>query len=445
VTQVLRPSEHIRSRTSPESTRAPSLSGAAAPALVALAGAAVGVGLHQRPDLSIAFAVGAFALAVAVTKPELVLVAVAPACFVVSRVAGGLISVADVAIVLGAVAALPHVAWPGERLRACIRAAVVYEIMLLPVLAAHPDLGGIFEWLHRASLVGGSLLIGSALVELRILHRALGLLLLASCVVAAIALSQTLAAGLAPAYPFGLQKNFAGAILAVALLVTLAGRPILAVPPWGLGLVRVVLSLGLLATRSRGAMVGVLAGFVVHAVFTHRRSRSFTVATLVMGVAFAAFVLTTVSTDLAEVESSQFNTISSRETFQTAAWNEWLDSPILGQGLRFFDRPQADLQSDPHNVVYLSLAEGGLLGLVALAILVSRTLGILKPMGLSLSAVAAAVVAARLAHGLFDVYWVAGSQALPWILVGAAATSDPGRSDEDAPVANSQLTGATRG
>ena len=88
-------------------------------------------------------------------------------------------------------------------------------------------------------------------------------------------------------------------------------------------------------SRSRGAMVGVLAGFVVHAVFSHRRSRSFTVATLVMGVAFAAFVLTTVSTDLAEAESSQFNTISSRETLQTAAWNEWLDSPILGQGLRF--------------------------------------------------------------------------------------------------------------
>jgi len=114
----------------------------------------------------------------------------------------------------------------------------------------------------------------------------------------------------------------------------------------------------------------------------------------------------------------QINSLTYRANYGALALREWHLSPLLGQGLRFFNQPGALIQVDPPNVFQSTLAEGGLVGMLALVLLVGGALLVLHRLPPDTAAIAVAFVVGRFVHGIFDVYWVAGTTTLPWIIVG---------------------------
>ena len=141
-----------------------------------------------------------------------------------------------------------------------------------------------------------------------------------------------------------------------------------------------------------------------------------------------------------EAGQHQINSLTARADFSALAYREWHMAPIFGQGMRFFKRPGALLQSDAHNVVATTLAEGGLVGLVALAILIGGALIALWRQPAEVGALAVAFIAGRFLHGLFDIYWVAGTATLPWLIVGIVC----GAADADAAELESSVAAPSR-
>jgi O-antigen ligase len=88
--------------------------------------------------------------------------------------------------------------------------------------------------------------------------------------------------------------------------------------------------------------------------------------------------------------------------------------------MRFFTSGEFALDSDPHNVVVASLSETGVVGFAALCGLLLATGSTLRRSRTPLAMAALAILVARVVHGTFDVYWVASTQTLPWLIVGMA-------------------------
>ena len=93
----------------------------------------------------------------------------------------------------------------------------------------------------------------------------------------------------------------------------------------------------------------------------------------------------------------------------------------MGQGLRSYLDQNSQLQTSPHNIVYEALVESGIVGLAAFFLLQGGAVLVLRRAGSNLALAALALVVANLVHGLFDLYWVAGTLTLTWLVVGMAA------------------------
>jgi O-antigen ligase len=197
--------------------------------------------------------------------------------------------------------------------------------------------------------------------------------------------------------------------------------------------VKVLTGLGVLAFQSRGAIIALVAGVLV----TMARSpviRRRTAPALVILVPLALFAFFSLDSQLERQQETGTSSITERDRYRDLAIDAWHASPMVGQGMRFFTSGRYALDSDPHNIIVASLSETGVVGLVALLGLLAFTLRVTWRLGSGLALAATAAVVARFTHGLFDVYWVAGTQLLPWILVGMALTDrserDPSTRDE---------------
>jgi O-antigen ligase len=225
----------------------------------------------------------------------------------------------------------------------------------------------------------------------------------------------------------GAQKNPAGQFIANGLLLLIAvkelrGRLLFAAP---------LLTLGLLWTQSRGAILSVIVGLVVLLLIHPGRDRLRFVALLIpiAAVAIGAFALLpnatkvrntsfTVSTDTRAGYSLEI-----RETFRRQAWQLIHAEPVFGTGVgRYADgvdgiRPTTQ---DPHQVLLFQAAEGGYPFAVGFAVLVLGSAAVIAWRGRRtvLGPAAAALLLATAGHGLVDVYWVRGTPVLSWLVVG---------------------------
>jgi hypothetical protein len=143
----------------------------------------------------------------------------------------------------------------------------------------------------------------------------------------------------------------------------------------------------------------------------------------VVGLLMVGFTITSLRS--APNAASKFGAVNSRLTFQHEALDAWRSDPIVGQGVRFYQTADSGLRSNPHNVVLETLAESGLVGSLGLVILMVGAVGWLRRLDHPLAVAALVLVAGKVGHGLFDIYWLAGSLSLPWIVVGMALGSDP--------------------
>lgn len=397
--------------------------------LAGVASAGLATGLVLTRSLAMASGLSATALTVAtcLAAPVVPLLAVLPASYGSWRVgpAGIDLSVADAALLVGALVALPFVPWRSPRVRLAFAGMVAYQAVLAVAVLAHPTTRAILEWGHRILLVGGALAVGAALGNLGRLGAAIRWFLGASAVIAVAACAFSVANGFAPAYPFGIHKNSAGLLLALAFLTTVVAPRLAALPPALVGPLRLLLLAGVLASQSRGAMVAAIAGLAATQLGDRsaRRAAPLVVAAIVAMIAVVAIVSgeEREKTRL-DPDAARHTGLGSRQETNRGALAIWSEAPVFGAGLRYFKEP-ARAAGEPHNIVVVTLAESGVVGIGALTMLLSVAWLSLRGLAGEPAALARVILAVRVLAAVFDIYWVAGRGSFPWVLIGAALGS----------------------
>ncbi|MDQ4144872.1 MAG: O-antigen ligase family protein, partial [Actinomycetota bacterium] len=409
----------------------------------AIAGSLVGGVLPLSPMVAGA-AAGLTLLASMITfHPSMVLLAVLPSAFIPTRVGPGWgdMSLADAILVLGIVTAVPRIRSLQGDVGRLVQLVALYLVALIPVLVSSLTFTAIFEWTHRAALLGGGLLVGVTIARLRQEQPATLLFLLMAAAISVAACITALLTGFGPAFPLGISKNHTGGLIIVGLLI-LAAAPIMLSARTST-LLATVLFAGLLATRSRAAMLALFLGMAFLLFRRRGNIREARVLVLVAAAGGAVFVsLVSLTAEQALPSTTRISSLSVRAELSRVAYDYWRGAPILGQGIRYyrdeerfeFPEPLAgqslygdDEKPHPHNLLLEVLSESGVEGLLATAVLlVGAVVVIVRSRSLWADAAGAALIA-TIALGSLDVFWVAGRTTVPWVLLGISAATNGGR------------------
>jgi len=272
--------------------------------------------------------------------------------------------------------------------------------------------------------VSGALLVGWSVARRGYARQGLTLLLVASLGLALVTIAQGAwqwahgdFSAVYVSWPFGMHKNFVGTVLGFAAICAYA-RPV-----W-LGWKRetatavfALCSLGLLFIQSRQAIVGLGVALLFVAFRSGLQRRRWTI-TLLAVVPALALVATLVRD---QIESgNQFNSVFQRATWFGDTIAVWLDSPWVGQGLRFWYTGRTAVFFQPPNAELEVLASAGLVGLAAFLVMMLGSLKVLWSLPARYGTVAFAVVLSRLVQSQFDLFWVAGQVSIPFVVAGLA-------------------------
>jgi hypothetical protein len=338
----------------------------------------------------------------------------------------GGISYSDALVAAASILALPALAATPElrRLRGAAGGIAVYLALLAPGLLANPSMSAFLEWAHRLVMVGGGLLVGAWLVREHAERAALRLLTVVSCVVAIAAIENTLSHDLHAASPFGLNKNFIGAMFAVALVLLLASAESIRVAPAVRFAAVVLIAGGLVASQSRGSQLAAVLGLLVAFVLNPRAHRRRTQVFAGLVAAILAVVAYTSIRDQLNLDRADLNNSSAGVRFNVEAvtLDIWRTSPVVGVGLKYFNTGNyGQYAYAPNNVVDNELAESGLIGLAGFVLFqVGVMWAGIRRRGSPLVAAAVGVVAGQLLHGAVDIYWSSGVVTLPFLILGIA-------------------------
>ncbi len=372
--------------------------------------------------------VGGLAVGVAaMLAPLLVLIGVFPATFAYWRVGPASVdmSVTDALTIVAIVAALPFVPWRSPTLRRILVAALAYAALLALTVVAHPATRSAIEVVHQTSLVAGAMLIGAAVAQLGKVRLALRALVLTGAVVSVAAGVDTLAHRLQPAYPFGMQKNGAGDLVVMCLVVLLTVPHRLGWSRLWIALVSTTLLIGLAASESRGAALALVAVFALHLIRRRRRGSAGRIARLapLLMVASIALIGISVATyrsrDL-NPATAKFNSVNTRlDTYSYAIGQKWEPNLVFGAGLKWFFAPDS-AYGVPHDLVIDELSEAGLVGMVGMVVLLWVIVAAMRRSVSDLGETGYLAVMAHILQATVDVFWVAGPGTLPFLIVGLA-------------------------
>jgi O-antigen ligase len=396
-----------------------------------LVGVAAGALVAHALVQGAALVVAALLLALVLTRPVIVAVASCVCVFAAYRSGAGLpvgsngLSYSDVALAMATVVAVPSLAngLHVKRLRVVAVGIAVYLIALLPTVLLDESHRGWLEWGHRLMLVGGGVAVGYWVASQGLARVTLRLIVLVASIVAVVAMYDAVRSGFAAAYPLGLNKNFAGAQLSLMLIVALTTRRTLQLRVGVEALLVVVIAGGLIATQSRGSMLAAATALLAIAAFSPRivgkRARA---ALALMTIVLAGFVFFSIRSQLSLDEQDLNNSsIGVRQQVEKRSHEIWRTSPIHGVGLKYFNSGEWGRLAQPPNIVVDNeLAESGVVGLVGFIVLqgAAVTAGVRRRKDSHLALVGAACVLGALVHGMVDIYWIAGSVTLPFILLG---------------------------
>ena len=353
-----------------------------------------------------------------VADPVLIAVAAFPGAFLLLRVGGSgtNLSVSDLIVFVAALASVTQVDWSRAKgLRAFLTTFLVYEAVLIVVVAVHPNRYDIVEWFHRMSDVAGSVVIGWVVAASGRLNVAIRLYLAAASTVAVIAIFTAVRLGFAPAQWGVYQKNAVGAMMWVAIVVTQLNPRWLGLSTRWARIPEVLCFFGLLASQSRQAMI-VLIGALVLATMVrsdvHRRSKLIFVFVLPLAV-LAYF---TFKTQFAV--NPKFNSVAIRVDQLSIALDVWHKNPWLGQGMRFYNLPAFVGVPVPPNVIIGGLASTGIVGVIALLVFFGTSLGVVFRLPRAYGVLALSILAGHYVEGLFDIFWIGAYAAIPFLVVG---------------------------
>jgi hypothetical protein len=306
----------------------------------------------------------------------------------------------------------------------------IYLAGLLPTVLLNSSQRGYLEWLHRLVLLGGSLLVGAWIAREGKTRQALRWLTLAACVVAVAAVSNWVMHGWLNSAPFGLNKNFAGALLAAVFVVVFIARTDLALPaPWWSAAICVI-GAGEIASHSRGGALAASAGLLFAFVLQGRlHSGGTKVLAVLAAIGLAVFVYTTVRGQFDQSHAALSNSsIGVRYNVERATRAVWRTSPVYGVGLKYFSTyAYGPFALAANNVVDNELAESGVIGLAGFVVFQGAVLsaGFRRGRAEQLAAAGFGAVTGLLVHGMVDIYWTAGTVTLPFIIMGMALAPEP--------------------
>lgn len=394
--------------------------------------------------MAAAVILGVLALVACVVWPTLILVSAFPATFAIKRVGPAAIdmSVADLMTFLGVLAAFPSVPWRSTAFRRVLVVALGYSAVVSISVVGNPTLSGAAEVAHRFMMTVGAVCIGAAVVHRNKVTPALRALVLAACVVAVAAIVDTLTNDLEPAYALGMQKNASGSLLVGSVLCLYFGRKYLRLPPWLTVIIGLVLLGGLTATQSRGAAVAigaVIVIFMMRSTWARQGRRVWRLLPLVLllGAGVGTAMVVSYQHEAAEHTGSayKFGSVGSRKTnYETVIEEVITPSPIVGAGPKWFRQAGAPTD-EPHNIVLGELASDGIIGLVALTALLWTFLSVARRAPPPLGELAFYVLLARIIADMFDIFWVAGPNTLPFLVLGLAVGASSVVEQYEAPAA----------
>lgn len=421
-----------------------SLKGVVAAACVALIGYVMVTGLATSPT----YAVGVLAL------PALLLAVLYPQGFLIAALAllpfsnnlpvGGVgleVSASDLFLGLGAAGLIASflVVRGADAVLTPVRplagVLLFYFAALSVTVLVHPGTSGIVTVVQRFELVVVAMLAGSMLAQRGLLWRAMLLLVAAASLLAGATLALAVIQGSASGEFLGIQKNYAGQAIGVALLVVLSHRFV----PARAGVVALLVT-GLIASLSRGAVGAVAAALLVQALGrpAGRRFRQFGAVLGAVVLALAAYSALPESQQarFVEVTPGQDYGVNARVIYAEHAWATFQSQPLLGIGPGNYvgSTPEITQFTDPHNVLLLEAATGGIVLVGAFLLLNVAMFVVLFRRIRWHPVVLTAIVlqTATLIHGMVDVYWVRGTPVLGWVFVGAALALSARAQDEAA-------------
>lgn len=413
----------------------------------------------QGNTVVLATALAALVVGVAVTRstPLAIALMAVPALVVVERVGGGgLLSVSDAALAAGFGTAVLMGKRPySAPLRALLLLNLIYQFATVFTVIVNPYPANTIEWFHAWLLISGSLIMGWALGRGGYARLSLLLLVSAACVVAVGTVVTGLVqyaggdfAGVYPVWPFAMHKNAAGTIMAFMALIAWV-RPAWARLPVGpMRLAFWLLIIAIVMTQSRQAIIGLIVAMVVLGARRGAARRSRWVLLLVIPAIWLVIV-----TVIDQINSqNQFNSFFQRVDWFREVYLIWRDSPLFGQGLRFwyldpssgFQPPQAELEV---------LASAGIVGLIGFTVMWLGIVVVLWRVDPRFGSLALGVVLTRIVQAQFDLFWVAGQTSIPFVIAGiclgaqALAAQDAARDGAAARVgekARSRLRTLTR-
>ena len=196
-------------------------------------------------------------------------------------------------------------------------------------------------------------------------------------------------------------------------------------------------SLGLVATQSRAAALGLVAALAVRPLLggQSRNQKAASIGLLLICLVLLVFTAMSLqANDLSRpADEQKFNSINSRtNVYEEAIQKVWLKNRFVGGGLKYFRDPERAYPT-PHNIVIGELAEAGLIGLAGLTVLLVATAVALRASPTTdLAVLGMMAFVCRLTQGMADIFWVAGPLTIALLLVGMGLTPDPTDTGPDA-------------
>ena len=399
------------------------------PLVCALFGLISGYLAVREPKLAAVFLGLGAVLALISRSPILIALLVAPASFSVSRLSiGHGIALPDAVLLIATILSLPALSKLGtpRGVTNIRRWFGVYFVAMIAIVVVHPSSRSLVEAGHRTLLVVGPLSVGAWIYISGRTRLALRLLVAVAAVVGAIIFIAEAAHGFraTASLPVALNKNYAGSVLGLSMLVALAASRELELKPELRYAAIAAMGGGLVASHSRAAMVGLVVGIFVWFLRTHsdNRRRSFVIASL-LAAGFLTYASFLVSGQVADKLATQnTNSVAVRNKTEEATIALWRTSPVVGVGIYYYTDPAYQEVSRwlvaPTNAVVEALAEGGIVLAAGFIIFNVGAVSVLLRYRNPLAVAGLACVADRLAHGMVDIFWTAGDASLPWLIVG---------------------------
>jgi hypothetical protein len=238
---------------------------------------------------------------------------------------------------------------------------------------------------------------------------------------------------------WGLQKNTLGDLLVVGAL---AGEFFTF---WSSGrskyrtIAKYICVLGVLATGSRQAMIGLVVAGVIGIIRERRLSRlsgakriSAAMVGFLVAVGITAYA--SLSREVANQNTSHITSLTIRTASYSNTLDIWRSSQIFGVGERYWYTARFPGTLQPPNAEIGLLATGGIVALIGFLLLVFGTARWLWRVPVAAGGTLVfAVFLAHIVEGQFDIFWVTGTGTVPWIFVGMGLAQLDGRHFHEEP------------